>query len=394
MNRMFGWTTRGLLVVAAPVIFALAQPTALHAQQAPATVHGKVINAAGAPFNHGDVKFTTDKTSAPKDRKYPYSFPIAKDGTYTGTGLAPGNYLAVVFDQDKTADFQEVALKTGDDKTLDFDMTRAEYIKSLTPEEKAALETFKKNNAAATAENTKIADINKTLQQARTDEKNGKADEAVTALTSLSTQKADEPIIWASLGEAQLASADAAFAAAKAAKTSTSDPAIVQKYSDAAASYQKAIDLDKVAKKPNPEIVGASYLNQGTALAKAGKTTEAAAAFDNAVKTQPTTGATAYYNEAAILYNAGKLDDAATAADKAIAADPKRAEAYYIKAQSLIPKATLDAKTQKFQAPPGCIEAYQEYLELAPTGSHATEVKDLLTGLGQPVKNSFKAGKK
>ena len=299
-----------------------------------------------------------------------------------------------MFDQDKTGDFQEVAFKAGDDKTVDFDMTRAEYIKSLSPEEKAALEQYKKNNAAATAENAKIADINKTLQQARADEKNGKADEAVTALTALSTQKADEPIIWASLGEAQLASADAAFAAAKAAKTSTSDPAILQKYSDAAASYQKAVDLDKTAKKPNPEIVATSYLNQGTALAKAGKTTESAAAFDNAVKTQPTMAATAYYNEAAILYNSGKLDDAAAAADKAIAADPKRAEAYYIKAQSLIPKATLDPKTQKFQAPPGCIEAYQEYLELAPTGAHATEVKDLLTGLGQPVVNKFKAGKK
>ena len=395
MNRLLGWTTRGVLAVAAPAIFALVQPAGLLAQApAPATIHGKVINAAGAVFNHGDVKLTTDKTSQPKDRKYPFSFPIGKDGTYTGTGVAPGNYLAVVFDQDKTVDFQEISVKAGEDKTVDFDMTRAEYIKSLSPEEKAALEQYKKNNAAVSAENSKIADINKTLQQARVDEKSGKADSAVSALTALSAQKADEPIIWASLGEAQLASADAAFAAAKAAKTSTSDPAILQKYSDAAASYQKAIDLDKVAKKPSPEIVSTSYLNQGTALAKAGKTTEAAAAFDNAVKTQPTIASTAYYNEAAIFYNAGKLDDAAVAADKAIAADPKRAEAYYIKAQSLIPKATLDPKTQKFQAPPGCIESYQEYLDLAPTGPHATEVKDLLVGLGQPVKNSFKAGKK
>ena len=394
VNRFLGWTLRGVLAVAAPAVLALTQPSVLLAQVPAATIHGKVINAAGAVFGHGDVKLTTDKTSQPKDRKYPFSFPIAKDGTYTGTGIAPGNYLAVVFDQDKTVDFQEVTFKAGDDKTVDFDMTRAEYLKSLTPEERTALEEFKKKNAAASAENSKIADINKTLQQARTDEKNGKADEAVTALTGLSNQKPDEPVIWASLGEAQLASADAAFAAAKAAKTSTSDPAIVQKYSDAAASYQKAIDLDKVAKKPNLEIVSTSYLNQGTALAKAGKTSESAAAFDNAVKVQPASAATAYYNEAAILYNAGKLDEAAVAADKAIAADPKRAEAYYIKAQSLIPKATLDPKTQKFQAPPGCIEAYQEYLELAPTGSHAAEVKDLLVGLGQPVKNSFKAGKK
>ncbi len=386
--------TRGFLTVAAPAIFALVQPAGLLAQAPAGSMHGKVVNAAGAVFGHGEVKLTTDKTSAPKDQKFPYAFPIKADGTYTGTGITPGNYLAVVFDQGKSVDFQEVVFKAGDDKTVDFDMTRAEYLKQLTPEERAQIEQYKKQNAAVSQENTKIADINKTLQQARVDEKSGKADEAVTALTALSTQKADEPIIWASLGEAQLASADAASAAAKAAKTSTSDPAILQKYSDASASYQKAIDLDKVAKKPNPEIVATSYLNMGTGLAKAGKTQDAVAAFDNAVKTQPTLAATAYYNESAIFYNAGKLDEAAVAADKAIAADPKRAEAYYIKAQALIPKATLDAKTQKFQAPPGCIEAYQEYLELAPTGAHATEVKDLLTGLGQPVQNKFKAGKK
>ena len=74
--------------------------------------------------------------------------------------------------------------------------------------------------------------------------------------------------------------------------------------------------------------------------------------------------------------------------------DPKRPDPYYIKGQSLIPKATLDAKTNKFVLPPGCLESYQEYLELAPTGKFAPEVKDLLNNLGQPVKNSFKAGKK
>ena len=383
--------------MAAPAVLAVFSPVGIAARaQAPAaaTIHGKVINAAGAVFGHGDVKLTTDKTSPAKDRKYPYSFPIGADGTYKGAGVAPGNYLAVVFEQDKTVDFQEVTFKAGDDKTVDFDMTRAEYLKSLSPEERAQIEAYKKNNAAISAENTKIADINKTLQQARVDEKSGKADQAVAALTALSAQKADEPVIWASLGEAQLALADAAYASAKAAKTSVNDPAILQKYSDSAASYQKAIDLDKAAKKPNPDIVATSYLNMGAALAKAGKTQESASAFDSAVKTKPDLAATAYYNEAAILYNAQKLDEAAAAADKAIAADPKRADAYYIKAQSLIPKATLDPKTQKFQAPPGCIEAYQEYLELSPTGAHAQEVKDLLTGLGQPVKNSFKAGRK
>ncbi len=108
----------------------------------------------------------------------------------------------------------------------------------------------------------------------------------------------------------------------------------------------------------------------------------------------PASAGTTYYNEAANFFNAGKLDEAASAADKAIATDPKRADAYYIKGQALIPKATLDAKTNKFVRPPGCLEAYQQYLELDSDGPHAAEVKELLANLGQPVKNSFKAGKK
>jgi tetratricopeptide (TPR) repeat protein len=100
-----------------------------------------------------------------------------------------------------------------------------------------------------------------------------------------------------------------------------------------------------------------------------------------------------YYNEAATLYNAGKLEEAAAAADKAIAADPKRADAYYIKAQSLIPKATVDPKTQKIVAPPGCVEAYQQYLELVPEGPRSDEVKGILAGIGAEVKSSYKATK-
>ncbi len=39
-----------------------------------------------------------------------------------------------------------LTLKSGDDKTLDFDMTRAEYIKAMTPEQRKQLEDFKKKN--------------------------------------------------------------------------------------------------------------------------------------------------------------------------------------------------------------------------------------------------------
>jgi len=93
------------------------------------------------------------------------------------------------------------------------------------------------------------------------------------------------------------------------------------------------------------------------------------------------------------MNQSGNPDAAAAAADKAIAADPTRPIPYYLKGQALVGKATVDPKTQKIVAPPGCVEAYQKYLELAPDGQFAPEVKAVLEGMGQTVKSSYKAKK-
>jgi hypothetical protein len=87
-------------------------------------------------------------------------------------------------------------------------------------------------------------------------------------------------------------------------------------------------------------------------------------------------------------------DAQVAAADKAIASDPNTALLYYLKAQGLVSKATVDAKTQRIVLPPGCAEAYQKYLELAPTGPYAADAKGILEQAGTKVNSSFKAGKK
>ena len=363
--------------------------------QATASIHGHVQNAAGVPITHGDVKLTTDRTSDAKTRKYQYTFPLDQNGDFKGAGIAPATYAAIVYQDDKSLDFIEsLDLKANDDKVVDFDMTRAEYINKMTPEEKKALEDYKKKNAEATAANSKIADLNKTLVQARADTKAGNFDPAITSMTQATTQKPDEAILWVALGDAQLGKGDAAAKAAKAAGKPATDPSIAQNYTDAAGSYKKAIDANTASKKPNPETAGAAENQLGQALAKSGDAKAASDAYDSAAKAEPGKAGMYLFNEAATLYNAGKTEDAAAAADKAIAADPKRADAYYIKGQSLIGKASVDSKTNKITAPPGCVEAYQQYLDLAPDGPRAEEVKQILTGIGAQVKSSYKAGKK
>jgi tetratricopeptide (TPR) repeat protein len=208
-------------------------------------------------------------------------------------------------------------------------------------------------------------------------------------LTDATTAKPYEPILWDVMGDAQLGAANAAAKAAHDAKTT--DASVPDKYSAAAASYQKSIDLNAKSAKPSPDIAWAANNQLGTALGKAGKTKEAATAFDTAAKADPTKAANAYYNEAAILFNAGQMDDAAAAADKAITADPTKVDAYYIKGQALVQKATVDPKTNVITAPPECVAAYQKYLELAPTGPHAQEIKDVLAGIGVKVQENYKA---
>ncbi len=386
------WST----LAASLAMFALvACPALLRAQQT-ASIHGHVNNPIGSPVAKGEVRLTQDRSTDEKTRKYLYTFQLDTNGDYKGANVAPGTYLVIVFQEGRSVDFYDnVTLAANDDKVLNFDMSRKEYIDKMTPEEKKQLEEFKKKNSEVAAANAKIANLNSTLTQARADTKAGNYDAAAKAMQDATAAKPDEAILWVALGDAQLGQADSAAKAVKAAgKSPTSDPEVQQKYNDAAASYKKAVDANAASKKPNVDTAAAAYNQLGQAYAKAGNGKDASDAYEAAAKADPAKGGMYYFNEAATMYNAGKLEEAGTAADKAIAAEPNRADAYYIKAQALIPKATVDPKTQKIVAPPGCVEAYQKYLELAPDGPRAEEVKGILTGIGAEVKSTYKAGKK
>jgi tetratricopeptide (TPR) repeat protein len=397
----------GALAAALLIIVAMVQPNSSMAfmlapaagvgQATPAaggaSIHGHVTNAAGIAVNRGEIRLTTDRASDAKDRKYQYKFPIDATGDYKGTGIAPGNYVVFVFQDEKSVDFNEsVVFATGDDKLVNFDMTRPEYIAKMSPEDKKALEEYKKKNAEVVAGNAKIQNLNALLVQARADNKAGDYDKAMTEMQQATTMKPDEGILWIALGDAQLGSADAAVKAAKAAGTSPTDAAITQKYTDAAASYKKAIDLNAASKKPVADVSGVGYSQLGQIYAKQGDAKNASDAYDAAAKALPANAGSYYYNEAVTLYKAQKMPEAAAAADKAIAADPKKAEAYYIKVEALAPGITTSGG--KYVTPPGLADAANMYLDLAPTGPYAGEMKGLLTELGEKIQSGYKAPKK
>jgi tetratricopeptide (TPR) repeat protein len=390
--KRFGWGFSGSLAGALLAVMMVAHPTQTFAQDAGGSVHGHVQDPLGVPLTNGTVKFTTDRSGAEKDRKYPYTLPIDASGNYKGTGIKPNSYLVVVTQSGKNVDYiDNVAVKAGEDKQQDFDMTRKEFTDRMSPDEKKTFEAYKATNSGLAKNNAQIANLNTLLVQARADTKAGNYDSAITAMQQATTAKPDESILWIALGDAQLGAAEKA---AKAANKPASDPEMASKYTDAVTSYKKAVSLDAASAKPNPTNTAAAENQLGTIYGKMGDAKNAADAYDMAAKASPTNAATYYSNEAATLSNAGKNDEAGIAADKAIAADPKKADAYYLKGQALISKAAVDPKTQKITVPPGCVDAYQKYLELAPDGPHAQEVKDILTGIGEKIKSSFKAPSK
>jgi len=365
-----------------------------------AAIHGLVTDPTGMPITHGDIKFTTDKSGDDKSIKWVYTFPIQQDGTYKATDIKAGDYIVWVVQGDVHVDYQEVVLKPGDDKVINFDMTREEYMKNLSPERKKEIEEFKKKNAAATQTNKVVANLNATLGKVRADltaaaKTKDDVSADVKSMQDATQAKPDESILWFVLADTQQAQGDHLAKADRAAgKMPTSDDDVMKLYGDAVDNYKKSIDLNAASKKPDVHTQAVAYTQMGNTLAHSGKISDATGAYDSAVKLEPATAGSAYGNEAVVLFNANQMDAALAAANKAIAADPTRADAYYIKGQALVGGTTVDPKTQKPVAPAGCIEAYQKYLELAPDGPYAQPVKDVLAGFDVKIDTSYKATKK
>ena len=95
---------------------------------------------------------------------------------------------------------------------------------------------------------------------------------------------------------------------------------------------------------------------------------------------QASNPAVSAFNSCALSYNAGKMDEAIAACDRAIALNPAKADAYFVKGSALFGMATIGSDG-KYQVPPGTVEALDKYLEIAPDGGHAADVRAMLDSL-------------
>jgi tetratricopeptide (TPR) repeat protein len=371
------------------------------AQKPGATVQGHVNNPAGQDFTSGEAKFTTDQTVQPKDAKFSVVAPIDGSGNYKAEGVAPGDYFVYFVQGDTIADRLELKVKAEDTSlTLNDDMSRPEYLKTMKPEQLKALEEYKKKNSEVVSANKVIAQLNTTLKTVRADltaaaPNRDDVSKDVASMKQAVDAKADSGVLWITYGDTLVAQAKhLSDADKKAGKPASSDDEVTKDFTDGIDAYKKAIALDAAAAKPNPTGLAADYNQLGNAETAIGKNDDATAAFNSAATTDPAKAGMYYKNAAAVLYNAGQMDAALDAANKAIAADPNAADAYFIKGQVLVTKSTADPKTNKMQAPAGCVEAYKKFLELAPNDPKVAQVNEVLQSLGEPIDTSYKAKKR
>jgi tetratricopeptide (TPR) repeat protein len=166
-------------------------------------------------------------------------------------------------------------------------------------------------------------------------------------------------------------------------------------YEHAAESYEKGIQAVQRFLSSNPangSVILKSdrdraqagmvqmLINQGNAYLKLKKNSEAIAASVKAAELAPDP-ATAYFNLCVMYYNTQTLDGAVDACNKAIAANPNRADTYFIEGALLFSSTKRNKDGSRIVAP-GTVEALRKYLQLAPAGAHATEVRQMLEYLG------------
>lgn len=381
---------RCFVVTALIVVLVLScLPTAL--AQATGTVKGLCTDTDGKPIAGAIVEWLNTENGRKYDLK------TNGKGEYFSLGIAPGKYKVSLSKDGKELFHVNGVNVELDEVSQDFDLKKelanAAQAQGMTAEQAKQQQEVREKTIK---ENETIKSLNEKLAAAKAAADTGDFDTAVKTISDATQVDPGRDLLWAKLGDYTLSAAG-----------KQSDTAAKTKgYDDAVSDYQKAVDLkqknmdaDPKNKTPDATKVLAQYYNNlGKALANDGKTSDAVKAYTQAAQLDPAGAGMYYFNLGGTLTNANIKNDsdmrkaAVEAFDKAIAADPNRADAYYWKGTNLIGMATLQG--DKMVAPPGTAEAFQKYLELAPTGPHAEEAKAMLQGLGAKIETTYGTKKK
>jgi tetratricopeptide (TPR) repeat protein len=384
-----------LLKTAIPAVGVLLFTAASFAQTS--SIEGDVIGMDGKPM--ANIKCVVIDR---KDIKGHYG-PVKTDkkGHYFHAGLPLGTYKVSVLDENgKTLDsVDNIRTRLGDPLPVNFNLAAIaakqvarqkameegkaltkEEARDMSPEQRAEIEKQMEARKKELSKNKELMDAYNTGMTALQAKQ---YDQAVASLTKASEIDPKQVAVWSYLAEANVALAKT--------KTGPERDAALGKGLEA---YQKALEL-----KPDD---AAAHNNYALALAQSKKIPEAQAELTKAAQLDPTKAGQYYYNLGAVLVNTGQAEPACDAFKKAIETDANYAEAQYQYGNCLFAKAQVSADG-KVTPVPGTLEAFQKYLELAPTGPNAESAKGMITAITGQVSTTYsnpsappskKAGKK
>jgi Tfp pilus assembly protein PilF len=365
---------------------------------------GKPLDKAVIAIDRTDIKgHWTTKT----DKKGHYVYTGLQMGMYTisvmvdgkvadavkGVRTRPGDPIVNNFDLSKLAETQ-AATRELQQKAMETGQIPKELEQGLTPQQAAALKkqieeqaskmkgraalnkafnegtTAKDTGDAAMAERQKALIANNSEEAAKQMALAAQQySAAVTSFTEASALDPSQIAVWNSMASAYLSLA----------KTKTGE--------EFTAATEKGIETYKKSLELKPDDAGI-HNNLGLALAQDKKLADAQLELEKAVALEPASACKYYFNLGAVEANAHQDDAATVAFQKAIAGDPKCAEAYFQLGNSLMMKATT-APDGTVTPAPGTVEAFQKYLEVAPTGPSAEGAKAMIAALGSKVETNY-----
>jgi len=392
MMRMKQLTKLGMI---AALVLTFARFAAAQGGAAPAVTPGAAA-PAGAPQpgvvwdSEGKLAPGVKVTIKEETSGQTLSADTDKDGKFSIPGVPDGTYLITVTGPQMPAQgFNTRATASTPRQPWPINIKALEAMAKANPE-LTAFNNMKDHFSAASAAMTDAETLRKSLTTAPADQKadiksklSTDYDKALTEYTAAEQavgpkDTGNHAVIWWNIGK-------------------VNDYNL--KYSDAAAAYQKAIDL-----RPTPDY----YVDLGTALVNAGaaqrdpavlekSVADANAACEKAAAPAPApaggaaaaapmnNGARCYKNMGIVLSNKGDSKQAIEPLQKATTANPKDAAAWFLLGGAyagMIESKTVGDK-EVFTVPPGTVDAYQKCVDADPNGPYAGQCKEMIDSVNQ-----------
>lgn len=358
------------------------------------SLQGKVIGEDGKPIQGAEVKI------ARTDIKANYSVKTNKDGKYNYATLPLGTYdVQWLVKGEVVYQLQKVRTDYAKPTEIEVDLAKikaqqvagaaapaagglppglpagqppqqgggemTEAQKKAAEEARIAYEKAMKDREDAEKKNAALqGSFNIAVEAAKAKD----YDAAIAAFNEAGKVDPKQDAIWSRLGEVYEDRANSRRGAERLAD-----------FNLAAENFAKAIEL-------KPEDAAYRY-HQSVVLARSNKMDQATAELEKGAQLDPTQAARGWRNLGVVYFETNRGDAAETAFKKSAELDPKNADTQYQLGLTLMQRAT--ESNGKVIAPAGTAEAFQKYLELAPTGANAEEAKAMLEALGTTITNKI-----